>query len=72
MRNHSFQAIRNTKHIFFCAHSLDPHSDGFPKSLAECLGLAHFQGEDLTTSQCCEGCVRAKRLGDACRKENLS
>ena len=52
-----------------CAHSLDPHSDGFSKSLAESLGLAHFQGEDLTTGQSCEGCVRAKRLGDACRKK---
>lgn len=52
------------------AHSLDPHSDGFSKSLAECLGLAHLQGEDLTTGQRCEGCIKAKRLGDACIKNN--
>lgn len=47
-------------------HLLDPHSNGFSKSLAECLSFAHLQGEDLTTSQCCEGCIRAKGLGNAC------
>lgn len=50
------------------AHSLDPHSDSFPKSLAERLSFAHFQREDLTAGQRCERCVRAKRLGDACMK----
>lgn len=53
-------------------HSLDPHSNGFSESLAECLGLAHLQGEDLTTSQRCEGCIRSKRLGDACIKKTKS
>lgn len=62
--------LQNTTIVF--AHSLDPHSDGFSKSLAECLGLAHLQGEDLTSGQRCEGCIRAKRLGDACIKNNIS
>ncbi len=58
--------MRFTNHSYCAGHLLDPHSDGFSKSLAECLGLAHLQGEDLTTSQGCEGCIGAKRLGDAC------
>lgn len=50
-------------------HSLDPNSNGFSKSLAECLSFAHLQGEDLTTSQRCEGSIRAKGLGNACIKK---
>lgn len=55
------------------AHSLDPHADGFPKSLAQCLSLAHLQREDLTTGHGREGCIGAQRLGDACmKKKNTS
>lgn len=58
--------------IALFAHSLDPHSNSFSKSLAECLSLAHFQREDLAASQRCEGRVRAKRLSDTCRKSIFS
>lgn len=53
------------------AHSLDPHSNSFSKSLAECLGFAHLQRENLTTRQRCEGCIRAKGLGNACMKNKV-
>lgn len=59
----------NKESILF-AHSLDPHSDGLPKCLAERFSLAHLQGENLTTCQSCKGGVRAKRLGDTCMTIN--
>lgn len=47
-------------------HLLDPYSNGFSKSLAECFSFAHLQGEDLTSSQRSEGRIRAKGLGNPC------
>lgn len=50
--------------------SLDSHSDCLSKSLAQCLRLAHFQGEDLTPGQSCEGRVGPQRLCYSFRRTN--
>lgn len=66
IRNHSLQSTGRHKPNVMFIYSLNPYSNGLPKSLAECFSLAHLEREDLTPSQSCEGCILSKRLSNTC------